>query len=165
MSLGKHITTVRRKRGQTKPRSEEGIFIVERRKHPRFNVELPLDYSIENKDHYGGVAVNASRGGVIVYLPVAIVVGTSLYIEIIFVKGFELNSIKVRAKVIWSSLAPKVIWGEYRYGLEFEKFQEGDLEKLKALLREAGERTVDQEKNKSGNARLAVKRASGSRIP
>jgi len=161
MSLGKHVTKVRRKRGQTKPRSEQGIFIVERRKHPRFNVELPLDYSIENKDHYGGVAVNASRGGLIVYLPVAIVVGTSLNIEIIFVKGFELNSIKVRAKVIWSNLAPKVIWGEYRYGLEFEKFQEGDLQKLKALLKEAGEGTAGKERNNSGNDSLALKRASG----
>jgi len=139
---GRHMTTLRRKRGKNRPRSEKGIFIVERRKHPRFTVELPLDYSIENKDHYGGVAVNASRGGVIVYLPLAIIVGSSLNIEIIFVKGFELNSIRARAKVVWSRLAPKATWGEYRYGLEFEKFQEGDLQKLRALLREA-ERTGD----------------------
>jgi c-di-GMP-binding flagellar brake protein YcgR len=139
------MTTVRGKRVKTKPRSEDGIFIVERRKYPRFTVELPLDYSIENKDHYGGVAVNASRGGVIVYLPVAIAVGTSLDVEIIFVKGFELSSIRARGKVVWSSLAPKAIWGEYRYGLEFEKFQEGDLPKLRALLKEAAsERTIDQ---------------------
>jgi len=160
------MTTVKVKRGKTEPRSEEGIFIVERRRHPRFTVELPLDYSIENKDHYGGVAVNASRGGVIVYLPVAIVVGTSLDIEIIFVKGFELNSIRARARVVWSSLAPKAIWGEYRYGLEFEKFQEGDLPKLRALLKEAaGERTVDQERYKSGDHPSALKRARGPQIP
>jgi hypothetical protein len=165
MNRRKHMTTVRGKRRKTKPRSEEGIFIVERRKHPRFNIELPLDYSIENKDHYGGVAVNASRGGLIVYLPIALVVGTSLNIEIIFVKGFQLNSIKVTAKVIWSSLAPKVIWGAYRYGLEFEKFQEGDLQKLKALLREAGEHKVDKERNQSGDKSLALKRASGAQIP
>jgi c-di-GMP-binding flagellar brake protein YcgR len=159
------MRTVRRKRERTKPRAGEGIFIVERRQHPRFNVELPLDFTIENKDHYGGVAVNASRGGVIVYLPVAIVVGTSLNIEIIFVKGFELNSIKVRAKVIWSNLAPKIIWGEYRYGLEFEKFQEGDLQKLKTLLKQAGERTVHKGRNRSANASSALKRVSGLRIP
>jgi hypothetical protein len=158
------MRTVRRKREQTKPRAGEGIFISERRKHPRFNLELPLGYSIENKDHYGGVAVNASRGGLVVYLPVAIVVGTSLNIEIIFVKGFELNSIKVRAKVIWSNLAPKVIWGEYRYGLEFEKFQEGDLQKLKTLLREAGARTVHKRRNRPANASSALKRVSGLQI-
>jgi c-di-GMP-binding flagellar brake protein YcgR len=160
------MTTGRGKRGKTKPRPEQGIFIVERRKHPRFAIELPLDYSIENKDHYGGVAVNASRGGVIVYLPVAIVVGTSLNIEIIFVKGFGLNSIRARAKVIWSRLVPKAIWGEYRYGLEFEKFQEGDLQKLKTLFKEAsGQRTVDPERYKSGNDPSALRRASAMRTP
>lgn len=139
MSLGKHSTTEKRKRVQTKPGSEKGIFIAERRKYRRFSVELPLDYSIENKEHYGGVAANASRGGLVAYLPVAITVGTRLNIELIFVNGFELSSVKARAKVIWSHLAPKVIWGEYEYGLEFERLQERDVQKLKTLLREAAE--------------------------
>jgi len=139
MSPRKRIPALRRERGQTGPTFEEGIFIAERRRHPRFNVELPLDYSIENNDHYAGVAANASRGGLVAYLPAAIVVGTSLNIEIIFARGFELNSIRAKAKVVWSNLAPKVAWGEYRYGLEFENFQEGDAQKLKALLKEAGE--------------------------
>jgi hypothetical protein len=119
--------------------SEEGIFIGERRRHPRFNVELPLDYSIEHNDHYAGVAANAGKGGLVAYLPAAIAVGTSLNIEIIFMRGFELNSIRAKARVIWSNLAPKVTWGQYRYGLEFEKFQRGDVQKLKTLLKEAGE--------------------------
>jgi c-di-GMP-binding flagellar brake protein YcgR len=159
------VTKVRQKRGQTKPKSEEGIFIVERRKYPRFTVELPLDYSIESKDHYGGVAVNASRGGLVAYLPAAMVVGTSLNIEIIFAKGFELNSVRARAKVVWSRLAPKAIWGEYRYGLEFEKFQEGDLQKLKTLLREAGEGAADQGRYKAGNTPSPLRRTSGLQIP
>jgi hypothetical protein len=35
-------------------------------------------------------------------------------------------------------LPPKEIWGEYRYGLEFQSFQEGDLQKLKRLLKGVG---------------------------
>lgn len=139
MNPGDQVTTDRRKRGQSKPGSEETIWIVERRKHRRFSVELPLDFSVENRDHLAGVAANASRGGIIAYLPVGIIVGTSLNIEIIYAKGFELNSIRARARVVWSNLAPKVTWGEYRYGLEFEKFQGGDARKLKTLLAEAGE--------------------------
>jgi len=119
--------------------SDQRIVIGERRRHPRFNVELPLDYSIENNDHYAGVAANASRGGVVAYLPAAIIVGTSLNIEIIFARGFELSSIRAKAKVVWSNLAPKVTWGGYRYGLEFENFQEGDAQKLRALLKAVGE--------------------------
>jgi c-di-GMP-binding flagellar brake protein YcgR len=140
MSPQKPLKKVRRKTGQTKARSQEGIFIVERRKHPRFSMELPLDYRIEREDRFGGITANASIGGVLVYLPEPIVVGTSLKIEILFAKGSELNSIKADAKVVWSDLAPKEIWGEYRYGLEFESFQEGDLQKLKKLLREVGEK-------------------------
>ena len=140
MSPQKPLKKVRRKTGQTKARSQEGIFIVERRKHPRLSMELPLDYRIEREDRFGGITTNASIGGVLVYLPEPIVVGTSLKIEILFAKGSELNSIKADAKVVWSDLAPKEIWGEYRYGLEFESFQEGDLQKLKKLLREVGEK-------------------------
>jgi c-di-GMP-binding flagellar brake protein YcgR len=127
----------RRKRKQSKPGSGEAISVVERRKHRRFSVELPMNYSIESRDHFGGVAANASRGGLVAHFPVGIVIGTSLNVEIIFVNGFELDSIRARARIIWSNLAPKTTWGEYRYGLEFEKFEEGDVQKLKTLLREA----------------------------
>jgi len=139
MSPRKYLTTVRRKRGKGKSQSKDGIFIVERRKYPRLSVELPLGYSIESVDRYGGVAANASKGGLLVYLPEAILVGTLLTIEILFVKGSELNAIRASAKVVWSDLAPKEIWGEYRYGLEFKLFQEGDLQKLSKLLKEVGE--------------------------
>jgi c-di-GMP-binding flagellar brake protein YcgR len=139
MSPRKYLTTVKRRRGKGKSKSKEGIFIVERRKHPRFSLELPLDYSIESAERYGGVAANASKGGLLVYLPEAILVGTLLTIEILFVKGSELNAIRASAKVVWSDLAPKEIWGEYRYGLEFKSFQEGDLQKLSKLLKKVGE--------------------------
>ncbi|MGZ3493430.1 MAG: PilZ domain-containing protein [Thermodesulfobacteriota bacterium] len=139
MSPVKHPRNVRANARRSKAKSKEGIFIVERRRDPRFTLELPMDYSIESVDRYGGVAANASKGGLLVYLPEAIVVGTSLRIEILFAKESELNSIRAIAKVVWSDLAPREIWGEYRYGLEFESFQEGDLQKLKRLLKEMGE--------------------------
>jgi len=138
MNPRKYLTTVRRGRGKGKSKSKKGIFIVERRKHPRFSLELPLDYSIEGVERQGGAA-NGSKGGLLVYLPEAILVGTLLRIEILFAKGSELNSIRASAKVVWSDLPPKEVWGEYRYGLELESFQEGDLQKLSRLLKEVGE--------------------------
>ena len=139
MSPRKYPTTARRKKGKGKSPSKEGIFIVERRKHPRFSVELPLDYSIERMERHGGIAANASKSGLLVYLPEAIFVGTLLKIDILFAKGSELNSIRATAKVVWSDLAPREICGEYRYGLKFESFEEGDLRKLRNLLLEVGE--------------------------
>jgi c-di-GMP-binding flagellar brake protein YcgR len=139
MSPQKYPTTVRRKRGKGKSQSKEGIFIVERRKHPRFRVDLPLGYSVESVERHGGVAANASKSGLLVYLPEAIFVGSLLKIEILFAKESELNSISATAKVVWSDLATEKICGEYRYGLKFESFQEGDLQKLRKLLIEVEE--------------------------
>lgn len=139
MSPRKFLTAVRRKKEKDKSKSKEGIFIVERRKHPRISVELPLDYSlVDSKDTHGGIVTNASEGGLLVYLSEAIELGTLLKIEIIFVKGSALNTIRGIAKVLWSDLAAKKAWGEYRYGLQFQSFQEGDLKKLKTLLQEVG---------------------------
>ncbi len=148
MSVGKSVASAGRRKRQSKSRSKEGIFIVERRKDPRFILELPMDYSIESVDRYGGVAANASKGGLLAYLPEAIVVGTSLKVEILFAKGSELNSIRAIAKVVWSDLSPREMPGEYRYGLEFESFQEGDLQKLKRLLKEVGKEESDSERKR-----------------
>jgi c-di-GMP-binding flagellar brake protein YcgR len=139
MSPRKFLTAVRRKKEKDKSKSKEGIFIVERRKHPRIGVELPLDYSLADREEtYGGIVANASEGGLLVYLSETTELGALLKIEIIFVKGSELNTIRGIAKVLWSDLAAKKVWGEYRYGLQFQSFQEGDLKKLKTLLQEVG---------------------------
>jgi len=139
MSPRKYLTTVRRKKGKDKLKSKEGIFIVERRKHPRIRVELPLDYSFVDKEEtHGGIVANASEEGLLVYLSEATELGALLKIEILFVKGLELNTIKGIAKVVWSDLAAKKAWGEHRYGLEFQSFQEGDFQKLETLLKEVG---------------------------
>jgi len=140
MSPRKYLTTVRRKKGKRKTESKEGIFVVERRKNPRISVELPLDYSlVDTQENFGGIATNMSEGGLLVYLPESIKLGSLLRIEILFVKGSELSSISGIAKIVWSDLAPKRMWGEYRYGLEFQSFQKGDLHKLKSLLNEVEE--------------------------
>jgi len=140
MSPRKFLTTVRRRKDKDKLQSDEGTFVVEKRKHPRIHVELPLDYSIvDQKENYGGMVADASEGGLLVYLKERIEMGTRLKIEIIFVKGRELSSIKGVAEVVWSDLAARESYGEFRYGLQFQSFQEGDLDKLKDLLKEIGQ--------------------------
>jgi c-di-GMP-binding flagellar brake protein YcgR len=139
MSPRKFLTTVRREKGKDKSKSKEGVFLVERRRHPRISVELPFDYSgVDTQEIHGGISANASEGGLLVYLSETIKIGAVLKIEVIFVKGPELNKIEGIAKVVWSDLAAKETWRENRYGLQFQSFQEGDLEKLKILLKEVG---------------------------
>ena len=127
-------------KGKDKSQSHEGAVVVERRKHPRINVELPLDYCIvDAKENHGGMVEDASEGGLLVYLKERIDVGTLLRIEILFVRALELNSICGIAKVVWSDLAARESFGEFRYGLQFQSFREGDHNRLKNLLKETGQ--------------------------
>jgi c-di-GMP-binding flagellar brake protein YcgR len=116
-----------------------GVLAIEKRKHPRFSVELPLDYSrVNGKETYGGMVANASEGGLLVYLPERIEIGSLLKIEIFFVGGLELNTIKAVVKVVWADLAARESWGEHRYGLQFESIDEKDFNRLTTLLKEVG---------------------------
>jgi c-di-GMP-binding flagellar brake protein YcgR len=94
---------------------------------------------VDSEETHGGLIADISEGGLLVYLPEALKLETLLRIQILFVKGMELNSIKAIAKIVWSDLATKTISEENRYGLEFQSFIEGDLQKLKTILKEVGE--------------------------
>lgn len=118
---------------------KKGILAIERRKYPRYVVELPFDYTrIDGKEIYGGIVFNASEGGILVYLPERIEIGALLQIEIIYMKGLELDGVKAISKVVWSDLAPRESWEEQKYGLQFQYIDEENYKRLMALLREIG---------------------------
>ena len=117
---------------------EKGVLKSYQRRYPRFIVELPFDYSrMDREEEYGGIATNASERGLLVYLPEFIEKGALLKIVILLVEGSEFNTNKGMAKVVWGDLAAMVAWGKHRYGLEFQAFNRGSLDKLKILLKEA----------------------------
>ncbi len=119
--------------------SKMGTLAVERRKHPRFSVELPLSYSrVDDKELFGGIVANASGGGILVYLPERMEIGAVLKIEIFYLKDLELGTVETIAKVVWSDIANKGIQGEHRYGLEFQYIDEKDYNRLVVLLKDIG---------------------------
>ena len=140
MSDRESMTAMRSMRGKGESQSKRGVFVVERRAHPRLTVELPFDYSpIDGAEEHGGVTSNISEGGLLACLPETIERGALLKIVILFLKGSELNTIKGTAKVVWCDLAAKAAWGEHRYGLEFQSFNRGAMDKLKILLKKVTE--------------------------
>jgi len=127
------------KKGE-KDMSPKGIVANEKRKHPRFILELPLDYSRKGrKTDFGGLVKNASEGGLFVYLPEKIEVGEMLKVEIYFAKGLELNTIQGMAKIVWADLEARQTWKEHRYGMEFHSMPKGTIQKLRNLLKEVGD--------------------------
>ena len=124
---------------QPTPQTRMGVLSIEKRKYPRFSVELPLNYSrAEGKEILGGMVANASEGGLLVYLPERMEIGAFLKIEIFYVRGLELDTIKSVAKVVWCDLAARESWGEHRYGLQFQYIDQKDLSRLATLLKEVG---------------------------
>jgi len=120
-------------------KTKMGVLSIEKRKYPRFSVELPLNYSrAEGKENLGGMVANASEGGLLVYLPERMEIGAFLKIEIFYVRGLELDTIKAVAKVVWCDLAARESWGEHRYGLQFQYIDQKDLSRLTTLLKEVG---------------------------
>jgi c-di-GMP-binding flagellar brake protein YcgR len=127
---------------QMKPSGSQtkmGVLAIEKRKYPRFSVELPLNYSrADGEKPLGGMVANASEGGLLVYLPERIELGTLLKIEILYVRGLELDTIQAVGKVVWCDLAARETWGEHRYGLQFQHIEQKAFTQLTTLLKEVG---------------------------
>jgi len=129
----------RRKEVQYRLPGRGGIFLVERRRHPRISIEVPFDYSrIDDGEACRGIGVDASEGGLLANLLEKIEIGALLKIDMLFKNGTEMTMIKAIAKVVWSDLASQKSWAEYKYGIQFLSFFKGDLHRLKALLKEVG---------------------------
>jgi hypothetical protein len=113
----------------------------ERRKYPRFFIDLPIQYrDMDGSCLRGATLVNASEGGFLIETVGDIPVGTELNITVLFPKGFELANFKVTAKIVWKGPYWKGDWKQnqywegYQYGLEFIQISDEDRWKLDSLL-------------------------------
>jgi c-di-GMP-binding flagellar brake protein YcgR len=117
-----------------------GIVNFERRKHPRFNVDLPIEYYlIDSMVGSRGRAMNASEGGLLVYLPEKVEIGQHLQLKLYFPSGSGLNTIEMLAEVVWVDLHLEKGWGDYRSGLRFIEISSEHLNLLKKILRNLSE--------------------------
>ncbi len=108
----------------------------ERRKYPRFSVDLPLEYQVRsNPNGHGGLVLNASETGLLLYSTGDMPVGTKLKITVLFPKGYELANFEVIGEIIWRDLDCGKGWEAYRYGLKFIEIGQEDHWKLRQILR------------------------------
>jgi len=113
-----------------------GIVNFERRKHPRFNIDLPIEYSLlPSPVSQPGRALNASEGGLLVYLSEKVEISQLLQLKLFFPSGSELNGIELIAEVVWMDIHLGKDWGDYRCGLGFVDISPEGLNKLKTFLR------------------------------
>jgi hypothetical protein len=114
---------------------EESDLSKERRRFPRFFMELPLEYRVVNGSYsHGGLVVNVSEGGLLINSIKDIPIGSKLNIEVLFPKEFKLAHFKVFAEIIWKDKYMKEDWEGFQYGLRFIEISERDRSSLKQLL-------------------------------
>lgn len=125
--------TEQQEKEETKPRI--GIINFEKRRHPRFTVDLPLEYyRVDSSVPETGRAVNASEGGLLVYFPEEVKVGDRLRLRLFFNVGSQLNTIEMVVQIAWVDLHLGREWGDYRSGVRFVDISPEDLDRLKTFL-------------------------------
>jgi len=116
-------------------KSRYGTVNFEKRKHPRFSVDLPVEYSRADLSADHGRAMNASEGGLLLYLPERIGIGNHLRLKLFFSMGSQLNAIETLVEVAWMDIHLGKDWGDYRTGVRFAEISTEDIGKLKSFLK------------------------------
>ena len=114
-----------------------GTLNLERRKYPRFSVDLPVEYyRIDSTAGINGRALNIGEGGLLIYFPEQMEVGQRLRLKLFFSVGSELNIIEVLAEVAWVDIQIKEGWGDVRSGVKFVDISPDDMNKLESFLKD-----------------------------
>ena len=113
----------------------------EKRKHPRFNVDLPIKYGRTQLFLKYARAVNASQGGLLLRLPEEMEVGQHLALKLFFPSNSELNTIKASVRVVWMDLHMRKDWSwDYQTGVRFVDICSEDMTLLKNFLINFGQK-------------------------
>jgi c-di-GMP-binding flagellar brake protein YcgR len=119
---------------KTEPRY--GTVSFERRKYPRFNIDLPIEYyRIDSPISHTGRGLDISEGGLLIYFREQMDVIQYLRLKLFLSVRSELNTIEALAEVVWMNIHLGETWGDYRCGVRFIDISPEDMTKLKNFLR------------------------------
>jgi hypothetical protein len=114
---------------------ESPKYFKDRRKYPRMYMYLPLEYRVKyGSPARGGIVIDASEKGFLIYSTEDILIGTKLKVDVLFPIEYELNNFEVSAEIIWKKVNVEKGEKRYRYGLKFIQILEEDHWKLTKLL-------------------------------
>jgi len=97
-------------------------------------MDLPVDYWVKHEPYaHGGIVVDASETGFLIYSIEDIPIGTKLRIAVLFPREYELANFEVAAEIIRKKVAEKGEEG-HQYGIKFTKILQEDYGKLRELF-------------------------------
>jgi hypothetical protein len=107
----------------------------EKRKYPRFNVDLPIKYSRSSLFSKYARAVNASEGGLLLHLPEELGVGQQLALKLFFPSSADSSIIEMVVQVVWMDIRLRTDWAwDYQTGVRFVDISRQDRDVLKNFL-------------------------------
>ena len=106
-----------------------------RRSHPRVDLDLPMEYqALGTFKAFGGIAIDGSEEGLLVYSTKDLFVGAMLRITVFFPVGYALDSLEVAAEITRREAYLRETGKGYEYVLRIVRIEEENLKKLKGLL-------------------------------
>jgi hypothetical protein len=117
---------------ETRPRY--GIVNFEKRRYPRYSVDLPVEYA-QSDSVVRGEVFDASEGGLLVYFSERVEVGQHLLLKLFFSSMSQFNTVETLVEVVWVEVHMGEDWGDYRAGVKFVDISREDLEKLIIFLK------------------------------
>ncbi len=112
-----------------------GVLTLEKRKYPRFSVDLPVEYHrIDSSIITAGRATDVSEGGLLIYFPERMEIGQRLNLKLFLSMGSKLNTIEMDSEVAWVEVRIAEDSEEYRTAVKFVEIFPDDMTKLKEFL-------------------------------
>jgi hypothetical protein len=126
------------KNGEREPKSSHETGNLEKRKHPRFSVDLPIEYTRRDLVVRQDRAINASEGGLLAHFSVPMEVGQYLRIKLFFPSRSVFNVIEIVTQVVWMDADPRKDREDYRIGVRYVDISIDNLRNLKNFLGSLG---------------------------
>ncbi len=124
---------------ETQERLHRAFVNFEKRKHPRFDVDLPVEYDRIEAGLRQGRAVNASEGGLLLYVCDRMEIGDIFSLKLTLPLTARAERIEALVQVAWIDFHWEEDWGEYRIGVRFVDLSSEDLQKLRNFLKALSE--------------------------
>lgn len=107
----------------------------EKRKYPRFDVDIPIKYSRPSLFSKYARAVNASEGGLLLHLPEELGIGQQFVLKLFFPPSSDINVIETVVQVVWMDVRLRKDWAwDYQTGVRFVDISAENMAILKDFL-------------------------------
>jgi hypothetical protein len=121
----------------------EKVFDSEKRKYPRFDIDLPIKYSRSSFFFKYARAVNASEGGLLLHLPEELGIGQQLALKLFFPYCANSNIIETIVQVVWMDVRLRKDWAwDYQTGVRFVDISPENMAVLKNFLTDLAQKPL-----------------------